>query len=65
MKRFIQSHKALSLTIAIVLGLILSIALIAGYALFAPHYHPEKTSYIYIDHDDTQDSVLARWHAPA
>lgn len=60
MKRFIQSHKALSLTIAIVLGLILSIALIAGYALFAPHYHPEKTSYIYIDHDDTQDSVLAK-----
>ena len=28
------------------------------YYLFAPQFHPKKTVYIYIDRDDTADSLL-------
>lgn len=30
---------------------------IAYYYLFAPQFHPQKTTYVYIDRDDTTDSV--------
>lgn len=30
---------------------------VAYYYLFAPQFHPQKTAYIYIDRDDTTDSI--------
>ena len=27
------------------------------YYLFAPQFHPQKTTYIYVDRDDTADSI--------
>ena len=48
----------------ILLGILIFILIIgiagAGavyYYLFAPQFHPQKTAYIYIDRDDTADSI--------
>ncbi len=48
----------------ILLGILIFISIIgiagAGavyYYLFAPQFHPQKTVYIYIDRDDTTDSI--------
>ena len=48
----------------ILLGILIFISIIgiagAGavyYYLFAPQFHPQKTAYIYIDRDDTADSI--------
>ena len=48
----------------ILLG-VLAFVLLAGiagagavyYYLFAPQFHPQKTTYVYIDRDDTADSI--------
>ncbi len=50
----------LRITIISVIGFLLVIAAIGCYSLFAPHFHPEGKSYVYIDHNDTPDSVLMK-----
>ena len=55
----------------ILLGILIFILIIgiagAGavyYYLFAPQFHPQKTAYIYIDRDDTADSIYNKVKAP-
>ncbi len=43
--------------VAIALLIGLGCAGIASYLLFAPQFHPERTTYVYIDRDDDIDSV--------
>ena len=45
---------------SILIGTFLLCAIAGGtiyYYLFAPQFHPSKTVYIYVDRDDTADSI--------
>lgn len=57
MKGLIQRPSAIAVVLVTVAATLFVIALITVYSLFAPHYHPEGTRYVYIDRDDTPDSV--------
>lgn len=46
------------LAIFLLIGLIS--AGIIYYYLFAPQFHPQKTVFIYIDHNDTADSICKK-----
>lgn len=43
--------------IAIVILLCIAVGGTGYYLLFAPQFHPEKTVYVYVDRDDTADSI--------
>lgn len=50
--------------IGIIVGIILGgiIAATGWYYLLSPQFHPTKTAYIYIDRDDTTDSIYHKIH---
>ena len=55
-----EKKKKVKLLLAILAGIVLIALAGAGtayYLLLAPQFHPEKTQYVYIDRDDTADSV--------
>lgn len=60
----ITSHKMKkkkrTILLSILIGTFLLCAIAGGtiyYYLFAPQFHPSKTVYIYVDRDDTADSI--------
>ncbi len=53
-----NSKKIIIITLVAILLIGLSIAGIGYYLLFTPQFHPDKTTYIFIDRDDTADSIL-------
>ena len=60
----ITSHKMKKKKRTILLSILIGtflLCVIAGgtiyYYLFAPQFHPSKTVYIYVDRDDTADSI--------
>ena len=60
----ITSHKMKkkkrTILLSILIGIFLLCAIAGGtiyYYLFAPQFHPSKTVYIYVDRDDTADSI--------
>ena len=52
-----KKTKKIILWILIVAGLGMACAGTLAYLWFGPQFHPEKTAYLYIDRDDTIDSI--------
>lgn len=53
-----KTKKILFIIIVLILLLGAAVTGIAYYQLFTPQFYPDKTIYIYIDRDDTSDSIL-------
>ncbi len=60
MKNLFQRYPAIVIVSTGILALVIAVIVIMSYSLFAPHYTTDTTSYVYIDHDDTVDSVLIK-----
>lgn len=56
MKR--KGKKILFIVSGILLGLMLGAGSVAYYFLFKPQFYPDKNIYIYVDSDDTADSII-------
>lgn len=55
-----MKRKKRNILLSILIGAFLLCAIAGGtfyYYLFAPQFHPSKTVYIYVDRDDTADSI--------
>ena len=55
-----MKKKKRTILLSILIGTFLLCAIAGGtiyYCLFAPQFHPSKTVYIYVDRDDTADSI--------
>ena len=55
-----MKKKKRNILLSILIGAFLLCAVAGGtfyYYLFAPQFHPPKTVYIYVDRDDTADSI--------
>ena len=55
-----MKRKKRNILLSILIGAFLLCAVAGGtfyYYLFAPQFHPSKTVYIYVDRDDTADSI--------
>ena len=55
-----MKKKKRNILLSILIGAFLLCAVAGGtfyYYLFAPQFHPSKTVYIYVDRDDTADSI--------
>ena len=55
-----MKKKTRNILLSILIGAFLLCAIVGGtvyYYLFAPQFHPSKTVYVYIDRDDTTDSI--------
>lgn len=52
-----RKKKLLTICITLLLALTVSVGTIAWWWIFAPQFYPHRTHYIYIDKDDTIDSV--------
>ncbi len=55
-----DEEKKRNILLSILIGAFLLCAVAGGtfyYYLFAPQFHPSKTVYIYVDRDDTADSI--------
>ena len=53
--------KKRKILLTILVGAIFLCAIVGGtvyYYLFAPQFHPSRTVYIYVDRDDTADSIF-------
>ena len=58
-----MKKKKRNILLSILIGAFLLCAVAGGtfyYYLFAPQFHPSKTVYIYVDRDDTADSIYHR-----
>ena len=58
-----MKKKTRRIVISAVVGLLLlggGVASVVWHRLFAPQFHPQKTVYLYIDRDDTADSVYRK-----
>ena len=56
-----MKRKKRNILLSILIGAFLLCAIAGGtfyYYLFAPQFHPSKTVYIYVDRDDTADSII-------
>ena len=55
-----MKRKKRNILLSILIGAFLLCAIAGGtfyYYLFAPQFHPSKTEYIYVDRDETADSI--------
>lgn len=55
-----MNQKRRSILLSILIGIFLLCVVAGGivcYYLFAPQFHPSKTVYVYVDRDDTADSI--------
>ena len=55
--------KKRKILLTILVGAIFLCAIVGGtvyYYLFAPQFHPSRTVYIYVDRDDTADSIFKK-----
>lgn len=55
-----MKKKNRNILLSVLIGILLLCAIAGGtvyYYLFAPQFHPPKTVYIYVDRDDTADSI--------
>ena len=59
-RKLYSTHRIATLSAAAALFLLLLIGISAYISLFGTHYRTEKDTYIYIDRNDTPDSVLAK-----
>lgn len=60
MKKARRQKKGGRTTLKIASIVVLAILLVGAYLLFAPMAHGSKRTYIFIDDDDTADSVYQR-----
>ena len=62
-----MKKKTRNILLSILIGAFLLCPIVGGtvyYYLFAPQFHPSKTVYVYIDRDDTTDSIYIRSGKP-
>ena len=55
-----MKKKTRNILLSVLTGALLLCAIAGGtvyYYLFAPQFHPSKTVYVYVDRDDTADSI--------
>ena len=52
--------KVILIGFAIIVLCCIAVAATVYYYLYAPQFHPETTAYIYVDRDDTADSVMLK-----
>ncbi len=53
-----NSKKIIIITLASILLIGIAIGAMGYYTLFTPQFHPDRTAYIFIDRDDTADSIM-------